>query len=91
MEQAFKTFTQQMNAQNNAFNNATFSPGAPSPFPFPPATAPTPVSARKSNPVTLASQPLTVDVPATKVEEPSSVSVNDNVEPKKERNSYGVS
>ncbi|XP_073043636.1 protein TIC 40, chloroplastic-like isoform X1 [Primulina eburnea] len=88
MEQAFKTFTQQMNAQNNASNNASFSPGAPSPFPFPPATFPTADSARKSNPVTLASQPLTVNVPATNLEEPPSVSVNDSVEPKKEQNGY---
>ncbi|KAI3460670.1 hypothetical protein Pfo_017333 [Paulownia fortunei] len=77
MEQAFKTFTQQMNAQNNPFGNAAFSPG--SPFPFPPATSPASDSSRTSTPV--ASQPVIVDVPATKVEDPPSISVKDKVEP----------
>ncbi|KAL6538586.1 hypothetical protein OROGR_012574 [Orobanche gracilis] len=52
MEQAFKTFTQQMNTQNNPFANAQnnpfgntqnnpFAPGSPFPFPPPPQTIPT--------------------------------------------------
>ncbi|KAL0282820.1 UNVERIFIED_CONTAM: protein, chloroplastic [Sesamum angustifolium] len=80
MEQAFKTFTQQMNTQNNPFGNASFSPG--SPFPFPPAATPASDSSRTSTPV--ASQRATVDVPATKVEDPPSISVKDRVEPEKE-------
>ncbi|KAL0432132.1 UNVERIFIED_CONTAM: protein, chloroplastic [Sesamum latifolium] len=84
MEQAFKTFTQQMNAQNNPFGNASFSPG--SPFPFPPAATPASDSSRTPTPV--ASQHATVDVPATKVEDPPSISVKDKVEPEKEPKKY---
>ncbi|KAL0365806.1 UNVERIFIED_CONTAM: protein, chloroplastic [Sesamum radiatum] len=84
MEQAFKTFTQQMNAQNNPFGNASFSPG--SPFPFPPAATPASDSSRTPTPV--ASQRATVDVPATKVEDPPSISVKDKVEPEKEPKKY---
>ncbi|KAK4382407.1 protein, chloroplastic [Sesamum angolense] len=84
MEQAFKTFTQQMNTQNNPFGNASFSPG--SPFPFPPAATPASDSSRTSTPV--ASQRATVDVPATKVEDPPSISVKDKVEPEKEPKKY---
>ncbi|KAK4433621.1 protein, chloroplastic [Sesamum alatum] len=84
MEQAFKTFTQQMNAQNNPFGNASFSPG--SPFPFPPVTTPASDSSRTSTPV--ASQPATVDVSATKVEDPPSISFKDKVEPEKEPKKY---
>ncbi|KAK4391231.1 protein, chloroplastic [Sesamum angolense] len=80
MEQALKTFTQQMNAQNNPFGNAAFSPG--SPFPFPPAAAPTSDTSRISTPVT--AQAATVDVPATKVEDPPSIPVKENIEPEKE-------
>ncbi|KAL0351352.1 UNVERIFIED_CONTAM: protein, chloroplastic [Sesamum calycinum] len=80
MEQALKTFTQQMNAQNNPFGNAAFSPG--SPFPFPPAAAPTSDASRISTPVT--AQAATVDVPATKVEDPPSIPVKENIEPEKE-------
>ncbi|KAI3464369.1 hypothetical protein Pfo_021032 [Paulownia fortunei] len=84
MEQALKTFTQQMNAQNNPFGNAAFSPG--SPFPFPPAATLTSDSSRTSTSVP--SQPVTVDVPATKVEDPPSIPVKDNVEPDKGPNKY---
>lgn len=87
MEQAFKTFTQQMNAQNNPFGNATFSPG--SPFPFPPAASPASDSSRTTTP--LASQPVTVDVPATHVEDPPSVSFKDKVEPENGPKKYGIS
>ncbi|KAL7128463.1 hypothetical protein ABFS83_14G319100 [Erythranthe nasuta] len=76
MEQAFKTFTQQMNTQNSPFGNAAFSPG--SPFPFPPPTSPALDPFRTSTP--LASQAITVDVPASKVEDPPSISVKDEVE-----------
>ncbi|KAG8378434.1 hypothetical protein BUALT_Bualt08G0136900 [Buddleja alternifolia] len=84
MEQAMKTFTQQMNAQNNPFGNAAFSPGSPFPFP-PPAAAPTSNSSRTSTPV--ASQSVTVDVPASKVEDPPSTPVK-NVEPEKQPKKY---
>ncbi|KAL0360073.1 UNVERIFIED_CONTAM: protein, chloroplastic [Sesamum radiatum] len=84
MEQALKTFTQQMNAQNNPFGNAAFSPG--SPFPFPPAAAPTSDTSRVSTPVT--AQAATVDVPATNVEDPPSIPVKENVEPEKEPKKY---
>ncbi|KAL0437953.1 UNVERIFIED_CONTAM: protein, chloroplastic [Sesamum latifolium] len=84
MEQALKTFTQQMNAQNNPFGNAAFSPG--SPFPFPPAAAPASDTSRVSTPVT--AQAATVDVPATNVEDPPSIPVKENVEPEKEPKKY---
>ncbi|KAK4413333.1 protein, chloroplastic [Sesamum alatum] len=84
MEQALKTFTQQMNAQNNPFGNAAFSSG--SPFPFPPAAAPTSDTSRISTPVT--AQAATVDVPATKVDDPPSIPLEENVEPEKELKKY---
>ncbi|KAL0314164.1 UNVERIFIED_CONTAM: tRNA (guanine(37)-N1)-methyltransferase 1 [Sesamum angustifolium] len=68
-----------MNAQNNPFGNAAFSPG--SPFPFPPAAAPTSDTSRISTPVT--AQAATVDVPATKVEDPPSIPVKENIEPRR--------
>ncbi|KAI5559443.1 hypothetical protein POPTR_017G129800v4 [Populus trichocarpa] len=62
MQQAFKSLTEQMNAQNNQFNPA-FS--ARSPFPF----SPPPASQPATSPFQTASQPaVTVDIPATKVE-----------------------
>lgn len=73
MQQAFKTFTQQMNTQNSPFGNTAFSPGSPFPFP-PPAGPPSAPSA---------SQPMTVDVHATQVKEPPSAPVKDQVEPVK--------
>ncbi|KAL6498215.1 hypothetical protein OROGR_028612 [Orobanche gracilis] len=87
MEQAFKTFTQQMNTQNNPFANTQnnpfgntqnnpFAPGSPFPFPPPPQTSPTSDSFKSG----AASQSVT-DVPVTKVEDPPSTSVKDKVEP----------
>lgn len=87
MEQAFKTFSQQMNAQNNPFGNAAYSPS--SPFPFPLVTAPPSDSSTTSTSV--ASQPVTVDIPVTKVEEPPPPSVKDTVEREKEPKKYGIS
>ncbi|KAL2513293.1 hypothetical protein Adt_18893 [Abeliophyllum distichum] len=84
MQQAFKTLMGQMNTQNNQFSNSTFSPG--SPFPFPPPTFPTSDATTTSTPV--ASQPVTVDVPATKVEEPPSAAVKETVEPEKDPKKY---
>ncbi|KZV57075.1 protein TIC 40, chloroplastic-like [Dorcoceras hygrometricum] len=85
MEQALKTFTQQMNAQNNPFGNAASSPGFPFPFPPPPPTPPTPDSSRTSTP--LASQAVT-DVPVTKVEDPPSESVDYSTEIEKGPKKY---
>ncbi|KAK4490063.1 hypothetical protein RD792_000717, partial [Penstemon davidsonii] len=93
MEQALKTFTQQMNTQNqnNPFGNAAFSPGSPFPFPPPPPPPPPPTnpmqdSSRTSTPA--ASQSVTVDVAASKVEDPPSISVKDNKEPEKGPKKY---
>ncbi|KAL3845629.1 hypothetical protein ACJIZ3_003032 [Penstemon smallii] len=88
MEQALKTFTQQMNTQNqnNPFGNAAFSPGSPFPFPPPPPTNPMQDSSRTSAPA--ASQSVTVDVAASKVEDPPSKSVKDNKEPEKGPKKY---
>ncbi|CAA0818463.1 Protein TIC 40- chloroplastic [Striga hermonthica] len=79
MEQAFKTMSQQMNTQNNPFGNAAFSPGStPSPFP-PPASNPPSDAFKMSTPVT--SQAVTVDVSATKVEDPPSIPAKEKVQP----------
>ncbi|XP_042061440.1 protein TIC 40, chloroplastic-like [Salvia splendens] len=81
MEQALKTFTQQMNTQNSPFGNTAFGPGSPFPFPPPPppqSTSPTSDSFKSGAPA--ASQSIT-DIPATKVEDPPSTSVNNKVEP----------
>ncbi|XP_022876697.1 protein TIC 40, chloroplastic [Olea europaea var. sylvestris] len=84
MQQAFKTLMGQMNTQNNQFSNAAFSPG--SPFPFPQPTNPT--SDATSTSTSAASQSVTVDVPATKVEDPPSADVKETVEPEKEPKKY---
>ncbi|XP_051149976.1 protein TIC 40, chloroplastic [Andrographis paniculata] len=84
MEQAFKTLSQQMNAQNSPFGNAAYSPG--SSFAFPPTATPPSDSSRTPTPV--ASQPVTVDVPVTNVKEPPSPAVEDKVEPEKESRKY---
>ncbi|XP_075482862.1 protein TIC 40, chloroplastic-like isoform X1 [Primulina tabacum] len=84
MEQALKTWTQQMNTQNNPYGNAAFSPGLSFPFPLP--TIPTPDSSRTSTPVV--SQAFTVDVPVKKVEDPPSVSVDHSVETEKGPKKY---
>lgn len=86
MQQAFKTLMGQMNTQNNQFSNAAFSPG--SPFPFPQPTNPT--SDATSTSTSAASQSVTVDVPATKVEDPPSADVKETVEPEKEPKKYGI-
>lgn len=81
MQQAFKTMMGQMNSnQNSPFSNTAFSPGSPFPFPPPPpmsgaaSSSPTPPASSAS----FASQPVTVDVSATKVEEPPAVNVKKN-------------
>lgn len=80
MEQAFKTFTQQMNTQNNQFGNTAFAPGSPFPFPPPPPSPTSPASDSFKTGHSAASQSITVEVPATKVEDPPSPSVKDKVE-----------
>lgn len=94
MEQAMKTFTQQMGGQNNPFANAGFPTGNPafspgSPFPFPPPTNPSLDTSRTSTPS--ATQSATVDVPASKVEETPATSVKESVEPEKGPKKYGNS
>lgn len=86
MEQALKSLTQQMSAQNNPNGNAAFAPG--SPFPFPPPTPPMPDSFRTSTP--MASQAVTVDVPVTKLEDPPAVSVDYSTETEKGPKKYGI-
>ncbi|KAG6422107.1 hypothetical protein SASPL_118670 [Salvia splendens] len=98
MEQALKTFTQQMNTQNNPFGNTAFAPGSPFPFspPSPPqSTSPTSDSFKSGAPsfksgAPAASQSIT-DIPATKVEDPPSTSVNNKVEPQDAPKKYDVS
>ncbi|KAG5575807.1 hypothetical protein H5410_055941 [Solanum commersonii] len=81
----------QMNGQNSQFSNNAFSPGPGSPFPFPfppppvsgPASSspPPPTASTSSTPsASFASQPVTVDVSATKVEEPPTVNVKNDTE-----------
>lgn len=86
MEQAFKTFTQQMNTQNNQFGNTAFASGSPFPFPPPPPTIPASDSFKTG--YSVASQSITVEVPATKVEDPPSPSVKDKVEPENAPKKY---
>ncbi|KAL6961950.1 hypothetical protein U1Q18_036909 [Sarracenia purpurea var. burkii] len=95
MQQAFKTLMGQMDSQNSQFNNAAFSPGSPFPFPTPSVsgsvaspsfpTSPEFMPATSPSPVTVQSA-LTVDVAATKVENPPATDVKDiteTEEPKK--------
>nr|GLL40470.1 protein TIC 40, chloroplastic isoform X2 [Ipomoea trifida] len=86
MQQAFKTMMGQMNTQNNQFGNAPFSPGSPFPFPPPPPPTSGPASSFPSPPTASSqatpspssvSQPVTVDVSATKVDEPPTPDVKD--------------
>lgn len=91
MEQAFKTFTQQMNTQNNQFGNTAFAPGSPFPFPPPPPSPTSPASDSFKTGYSAASQSITVEVPATKVEDPPSPSVKDKVETENAPKKYGIS
>ncbi|KAL3634715.1 hypothetical protein CASFOL_021769 [Castilleja foliolosa] len=102
MEQAFKALSKQMNTQNSPignqnspfgtqnspFGNAAFSPG--SPFPFPPPASPSPPSDsfKTSSTSTVASQSVTVDVSATKVDDPPSIPVEEKVKPEKGPKQY---
>ncbi|GER38690.1 D-3-phosphoglycerate dehydrogenase [Striga asiatica] len=78
MEQAFKTMSQQMNTQNNPFGNAAFSPGSTL-FPFPPPATNPPSSDAFKTSTPMTSQAVTVDVPATKVEDPPSIPAKEKV------------
>ncbi|KAG9144513.1 hypothetical protein Leryth_010739 [Lithospermum erythrorhizon] len=86
MQQAFKTMMGPMSTQNNQSSNAGFGPGSPfpfppppsnagfgtgSPFPFPPPSSATQTASYTSEGPSVASRPVTVDVPATEVEEPA--------------------
>lgn len=84
MQQAFKTLMGQMDSQNNQFNNASFSPGSPFPFPTPPISGPT------TSPSPVASREATVDVPVTKVEAPPTIEVKDDQELKMEPKKSGM-
>lgn len=101
MQQALKTMMGQMNGQNSQFSNTAFSPGPGSPFPFPfppppvsgPASSspPPPTASSSSTPsASFASQPVTVDVSATKVEEPPTVNVKNDKEAEKEPKKNGT-
>ncbi|CAN4119660.1 unnamed protein product [Withania somnifera] len=90
MQQAFKTMMGQMNSQNSQFTNTAFSPGSPFPFPPPPvsgpaSSSPSPATAPTSSTpsASFASQPVTVDVSATKVEEPPAANVKSETEAEK--------
>ncbi|KAM3306105.1 protein TIC 40, chloroplastic [Capsicum chacoense] len=90
MQQVFKTMMGQMNSQNSQFSNTAFSPGSPFPFPPPPVSGPAssspppPTASTTSKPsASSASQPVTVDVSATKVEEPPAVNVKNDTEAEK--------
>ncbi|CAI9114817.1 OLC1v1015627C4 [Oldenlandia corymbosa var. corymbosa] len=78
MQQAFKTMMGQMSTQNNQFSNAAFSPN--SPFPF----ATTPSATTPASPPPTSTQSATVDVAATKVEEPPATDIKDDSEPRKQ-------
>ncbi|XP_071924977.1 protein TIC 40, chloroplastic-like isoform X1 [Coffea arabica] len=90
MQQAFKTMMGQMNTQSNQFGNDGF------PFPFPyassaasaTASSPPTASATATSPSQVASQPVTVDVSASKVEEPPATDIKDDSEPRKEAKRY---
>ncbi|KAJ0099874.1 hypothetical protein Patl1_21238 [Pistacia atlantica] len=77
MQQAMKTMMNQMNAQNNQFSNAAFSPGSPFPFPTPSPSGP-------GAPFSPTSQPSVTDVSATKVEAASATDVKNETEFKSE-------
>ncbi|KAK4341022.1 hypothetical protein RND71_039523 [Anisodus tanguticus] len=74
------------------FSNTAFSPGSPFPFPPPPVSGPAssspppPTASTSSTPsASFNSQPVTVDVSATKVEEkPPAVNVKNDTEAEKE-------
>lgn len=102
MQQAFKTMMDQMNPQSNQFNNTSFPPGSPFPFPMPGAPASTP-----SSPPAASGSSVTVDVaasrveaatptmkteevpPTSKVEPATSTDVKDEAEKKEEIKKYG--
>ncbi|KAL3503891.1 hypothetical protein ACH5RR_033732 [Cinchona calisaya] len=95
MQQAFQTLMGQVNTQNNQFGNAAFSSSSPFPYAPPPASstspfpyAPPQASSTSTTPPQVSSQPLTVDVSATKVVEPPAMDIKDDPEPKKEPKKY---
>lgn len=83
MQQAFKTVMEQMNTQNNQFANAGFSPNSPFAHASPPAAS------TSTSPPLAASQATTVDVSATRVEEPPATDIKDDSEYEQQPKKYG--
>ncbi|EPS65548.1 hypothetical protein M569_09229, partial [Genlisea aurea] len=73
MDQAFRSLSQQMNAQNISFGSTNFTPG--SNFPFPSAMF-TRSSSVAESVIPLTSQPVTVEVPKSEVKEIPPLSVD---------------
>lgn len=89
MQQAFKTMMGQMDAQNNQFTNAAFSPGTPFPFPPPPAPGPPPAPSPAASSSQPASQRTVIlDAPVTKPESPPASDVKSDTKVDKEPKKY---
>ncbi|CAL9781553.1 unnamed protein product [Musa acuminata subsp. burmannicoides] len=83
LQQAFKTMMDQAAPQGGQFNNPSFGPG--SPFPFPATTASSPTASTTSPARVSTQQYVTVDVPATKVESTSQSEVGDETQLEEEK------
>ncbi|KAJ8490935.1 hypothetical protein OPV22_012656 [Ensete ventricosum] len=78
LQQAFKTMMDQAAPQGGQFNNLSFGPG--SPFPFPSTVSSPPTASTLSTAHVSSQQPVTVDVPATKVESTSMSEIGDKTQ-----------
>ncbi|URD78143.1 Proteasome complex subunit Rpn13 ubiquitin receptor, partial [Musa troglodytarum] len=78
LQQAFKTMMGQAAPQGGQFNNPSFGPG--SPFPFPATTSSSPTASTTSPARVSTQQSVTLDVPATKVESTSQSEVGDETQ-----------
>ncbi|CAL9131674.1 unnamed protein product [Musa acuminata var. zebrina] len=83
LQQAFKTMMDQAAPQGGQFNNPSFGPG--SPFPFPATTTSSPTASTTSPARVSTQQSVTVDVPATKVESTSQSEVGDETQLEEEK------
>ncbi|KAJ8510173.1 hypothetical protein OPV22_000607 [Ensete ventricosum] len=83
LQQAFKTMMDQAAPQGGQFNNPSFGPG--SPFPFPATTTSSPTASTTSPARVSTQQSVTVDVPATKVETTSQSEVGDETQLEEEK------